>query len=530
MDELNPSGGGSGKGRKILIGLLALLLVGSIGIYVSGVSLKSLLFGISSQEGEKVGVVKAVTGQLKRQPKDSLEFLDAKMTADLFNEDTVMTGPDDHATIELFDGSVLELDPGSLIRLSFESAQGVGGIERRVLVDIVAGNVKGDMSRPKLVVRRGGQPVPRPSPRPVGATPAPVATPTAPPVSPAPSSVPTAEPSPEPAPSLVPSPEPSPTPEPSPSPTPAGLKSSDLRITSPSKGQVFTLTATQKPPLKQSLVFESPGIPDASVMMVLKNSSGKEILRKTVTATRGRGGLLATFERPGAYSVELRNPDGSRIGRGISAAFAVASEYSGIETQTPLVGGEPIDSNKFTGKRLKDFDVQLRWKAIEGIAKYRVVVMGKGSARAVDEVVSGTSYSMPKEKISTDALTYQIRADFPGGYSAVSKRESFLFNFLSPALTLPKDGEAVSLADPEIVKQKGVFFSWQRTTFTQTYEFEIAFDAQFTNVMKHVSVRAQDNFLVFRNLKPRDYWWRVRAASGELKSAPGKPFKMTVTP
>ena len=161
MDENNPSEDRSGIGRKILIGFLTVLLLGSVGLYVSGVSLKSLLFGISSQDGEKVGVVKAVTGQLKRQPKDSLEFLEAKATNDLFNEDTIMTGPEDHATIELFDGSVLELDPGSLVRLSFENAQGVGGIERRVLVDIVAGNVKGDTSRPKLVVRRVGQTVPQ---------------------------------------------------------------------------------------------------------------------------------------------------------------------------------------------------------------------------------------------------------------------------------------------------------------------------------------------------------------------------------
>jgi len=48
--------------------------------------------------------------------------------------------------------------------------------------------------------------------------------------------------------------------------------------------------------------------------------------------------------------------------------------------------------------------------------------------------------------------------------------------------------------------------------------------------MKRVNVKQQDNFLVFRNLKARDYWWRVRAMTGDLKSPPGAAFKITVTP
>jgi hypothetical protein len=48
--------------------------------------------------------------------------------------------------------------------------------------------------------------------------------------------------------------------------------------------------------------------------------------------------------------------------------------------------------------------------------------------------------------------------------------------------------------------------------------------------MKTVTVKATDNFLIYRHLKPRDYWWRVRAVAGDVKSPPGAPFKITVTP
>ncbi len=514
MDDQNSVDGGSSRGKLIGIIALVILLLGTVGVYLTGGSLKSLLFGLTSQEGDKVGVVKAVTGQLKRQPKDSLEFLDAQTNADLFNEDTVMTGPNDRSTIELFDGSTLELEPGSLIRLSFEKEAGVTGIQRKVLVDIVAGNVKGDMSRPKLVVRRGGQVVPKAPPTPVApSTPVPVPSPV-----------------PIPSPSPTPSPTPSVEPSPSPSPTPDGIKTSEIKITQPTPDQIFTIPVNQAPPLKQALIFESPRSPGLEVMMLLRNSDGKEVLRKTVKANGGRGGLLANFEKPGKYQIELLNPDGKRIGRGIRNSFTVQGEYEGIEIEAPLVGGEAVDSNKYTGKRLKDFDVILRWKAVPGVENYRVLVQDRAGKSLVNESVKGTKYAFPKGKVYTDPISYQIHADFPNGYAATSKKENFLFNFNSPAQTLPANGAVVSISDPEVVKQKGILFSWQRTTFTESYEFEVASDAEFKSILKRVPVKQADNFLIFKNLKPADYFWRVRAVTGAMKSPPLAGFKMTVTP
>lgn len=516
MEDYNSVDGEKSKTKTIAIVLLAILLLGAIGIYVSGGSLKSTLFGLTSQGGEKVGIVKAITGQLKRQPKDSLEFLDAKTDSDLFNEDTVMTGPTDRTTIELYDGSVLELDPGSLIRLSFEKEAGVTGIQRQVLVDIVAGNVKGDLSRPKLVVRRGGVAIPKPSPG----------------VKAAPSGIPTNTPTETPSvtPSETPTEAPSPEPSPSPSPTPLSLNQNEIRITQPVNGHTFILKIGQTPPLKEALIFESPSVPNAEVVMRLRNGTGKEVLRRKVTANGGRGGLLANFERPGNYEVELLNGDGNKIGRGIRSKFTVQGEYEGLETEAPLVGGEAIDSNKYTGKRLKDFDVVLRWKPIEGIEKYQVTVMSSDRKMLQDSMVTGLSYAFPKGKVYTNPISYQIRASFPTGYTAVSKKETFVFNFNSPTQTFPVDGQSLSILDPEIVKQKGILFSWQRTTFTESYEFEIAADSEFKNIFKRVPVKQSDNFLIIRNLKPAHYWWRVRAITGTMKSAPISGFKMTVTP
>ena len=512
------------KKKIAVVSLLVILLVGLVGIYVSGGSLKSLIFGGASVEGDKVGVVKAVTGQLKRQPKDSLEFLEAKTNMELFNEDTVMTGPEDRATVELFDGSVLELDPGSLIRLAFENAEGITGIQRRVLVDIVAGNIKGDMTKPKLVVRRAGKitnNAPLLPPR-IDETPAALPTSAPSEVAPAPSSEPS------PPPSL--SPEPSPSPSASPSPT--GLKASDIRITQPAKpGSSFSLPARQTPPLKQPLVYEAPSLPEGTELTVaLFNSENKELLRKTVKTAGGRGGILANFERPGSYRVEVMNADGTPIGEGVSSTFKVLPEFNGIETETPLVGGEAVGSNEFSGKRLEAFGITLRWKPVDGAKAYRVQITDSTGKKAVDKSVSGTRYLIPKGALSSTNFTYQIRAEFENGYRAVSKMEKFAFKFNPPTLALPKNNATVSLQDPEVVKQKGVLFSWQRTTFTENYEFEIAVDPQFQRVFKKMTLKEQDNFMVFRNLRPATYWWRVTSVASEMKSSPSAGFKMTVTP
>jgi hypothetical protein len=135
-----------------------------------------------------------------------------------------------------------------------------------------------------------------------------------------------------------------------------------------------------------------------------------------------------------------------------------------------------------------------------------------------------------KGKLPTDELTYQVKASLPSGYTAISRKGNFLFNFVSPPQTLPLSGSSVSLTDPEVVKQKGVLFSWQRTTFTHGYEFEIATDEAFTKIRKRAAVKPRDNFIVFRNLKAGNYWWRIRAVNGTLRSPPTPGFKITVTP
>jgi hypothetical protein len=538
--------GSGSKGKKLLIGALLLFLIGSLAIYVSGVSLKSLVFRSSSQaEGAEVGLVKKVEGHLKRQPKDSLEFLDAQESASLFNEDTLMTGPSDRALVELFDGTQLELDPGSLIRLSFDTQSQGEGIERKVLVDIVAGSVKGNEIKPRVIVRRAGRAVapadiapstlssvPRSEPEVVN----PAAVQEVPPAMEAPA----AEPESSEAPSTEETPLPQETPqesvdaaneapveEPAEAPT---LSAKSIRIIQPKPGQVFSLTPGLVPPLKQALIFETPTIPDAQVIMLVRNSEGKEVLRRTVSAHSGRGGLLANFARPGRYSLEILNPDGSAIGEGLRARFSVAAEYVGIEAESPLVGGEAVDSNQFTGKPLSQFDVVLRWRPVDGADQYRIVVKRQNGTVLADETVKGASYAFPKGRIHTEPLTYEVRAAFPSGYAAVSKPETFLFNFNSPAQTLPVDGASVSLSSEEVKLQKGVLFSWQRTTFTEAYDFEIAADAGFERVLKRVRLGKKDNFLIFKNLRPSDYWWRVRAVNGNLRSPPRAGVKLTVTP
>lgn len=491
---------------KWILILLALLLVGGGAyLYTTQTSLRQLFSGVSGNTGESVGKVEFVDGQLKRQPSEALEFINAPVGSSVYNEDTVITGEMDSAKIRLFDGTLIELGPGSLVRLAFESSLSLAGIQRKVLVDVVSGSIKAPQNNTntKVIVRNRNPAPAQPTP-PTETTPETIPPPVA-------------------TPSVAAEPSPEPTPEPTPLPLMNGL-----RFTSPRKGSTLALSSGQQPPLRTSISFVSPEVPDAQVLLVIEDSQKREVLRQPVTASGGQGTVTAQFDRPGTYSVMLLHPTGEPIRDGVQSDFKISPDYRAIEVRTPLIAGEEIDSNVFRGKRLKDFDVTLRWKDVEGATQYRVKVTNASGTQLLNQTTTEAKFDFPKSKVYSEPIFYQILSPMPSGFVAASARQEFLFNFLSPQLTLPKSGSTVSVAKAFTGKRSGVLFTWQRTSFTLSYDFEIAADPGFNQILKKVNLK--ENFVVFRNLKPGAYYWRVRSLSSSRKSPPGAAFKLNVTP
>jgi hypothetical protein len=110
------------------------------------------------------------------------------------------------------------------------------------------------------------------------------------------------------------------------------------------------------------------------------------------------------------------------------------------------------------------------------------------------------------------------------GFSARSPEGKFLFSFLSPRLTLPKPGAVVELKS---IGPKGLLFTWQKTSFTQRYDFQISRESEFQTPLKNLQVR--ENFLVVQGLKQGTYFWRVIAiGEGGVKSTPGVPARLEI--
>ena len=486
--------------QKVIIGSVILLLVAMIGLYFSGFSFRKFFLGDSAENGEKIATVLNIQGAFKRQPKDSLEFLGVDEKEDLYNEDTVMTGSEDSARIELIDGSILELDPGSLVRLSFDTSLNLGGVDRRVLVEVVSGNVKSQLKRDdSIVIQRVEKLDRKPRPAPT-TTPEPVSTPT---------------------------PPPSPTPIPTPTPSYAPLKSPPQFI-APKMGETLKVSVGARPPVKAAMVFESPETPNGEFLLSLKSKSGIEVFRDTVKLQNGRAEIEHEFESPGQYIAEVSHPDGSPVSEsGIKHPFRIGAEFTGIEVEPPLVSGKQIDNNKLSGKRIKNFDAVLRWKGYRGVSKYQIELKDPTDQVILTKWVEGEEFKLPPSINAGKPFSYKIKARLKGGYIVTSEKTAFGFNYLSPELTLPKNNFKVSAAQVSNSKRSGVLFTWQRTNFTDRYEFEIAPNRDF---IQPKNVLIKENFLIYRNLKPGTYYWRVRSVSGAMRSKPGQVYSIVVTP
>lgn len=555
------------KSWEVLLVVLSLLLLsGSAFVYLNHIPLRKYLFGIndgSSASGQQVGELSTSQGTVRRQTKTNAQFDLLNQKMELFLDDTVMTGPDSTARILLDDGGTLELSPNSMVRLNFDSKFSLTGVSRVPVIEILSGTVQAQAASQDIVVQKKNEPSrivkatttvappPRPklavrptpqatvaqqAPRPVITPRALPALPVVPPSVPAVPAVPAVTPS-VPAVSaplavLTPSPSPSPLAQISatPSVTPSAVPDASFELVQlqPRNGAKLTLpTGTRILELKQELKWKV--VPDQPVQVIVTGKS--QILKETVTAVEGLAGVSATLKAPGSYQWELLKPDGSAWpgDRKYQNSFTVSPDFQGIEILPPLVGGEAVISNQFEGRHLNDFDVMLRWKPYKNVKSYSIRISNSARKLLIEKNVDGEQYSFNKKRVYLEELYYVVTAKLKEGFVVHSKEEKFFFNFKSPRPTYPFSQATVSAsAKAKGQQQAGVLFTWQKTNFTESYEFEIASDADFTSdIIRKVTPA---NFIVMKDLKPGRYFWRVFSVSNGLKSPAGTGFQITVTP
>jgi hypothetical protein len=463
-----------------------LLFAGSFYLYVTDYPLRRLLFNIDDEgHGHPVGRVSLLQGGLRRQFSGEAEFKGIDRDESLYDEDTLVTGPDSTATLVLDDGSTIELAPNTMVRLHFLTRLTLGGISRAASVDVVAGDIKNKGSDDtRLVVHKAARPI-------VVAKVIPVPKPPPPPIDPE---------------QLI------------------AVKKVDL--IAPRQGTQLALD-------KGTQVLEKPVSftwhvtpPNRAVEVTLFKLASRapgaprtEVFRQVVADKDGQGTVDWKLSSPGYYEWQLRDSKGKPIpgARRSSALFWLDPDFEGIDPLEPLVGGEALSSSKLNGRQLKNFDITLRWKPFPGADKYRIAIRTRPTdpRPVLEKTVAQPQYLFNKNKVYNGEIYYQIQSSLRSGFVAHSPVKPFVFSFLAPVPVTPLNHARIS-ADELANEGDSVLITWQKTNFTDYYDLEIAKDPDFKAMA--VKERLKENFYVFRSPPPARYYWRVRSSTQQVIS------------
>ncbi|OFZ53628.1 MAG: hypothetical protein A2428_15115 [Bdellovibrionales bacterium RIFOXYC1_FULL_54_43] len=518
--------------EKALVAFSTVLFCLSATVYATNFPLWKYFYGYDTEtEREKIGRLSTKQGTVRREILGEAEFKFIDLEAALYDQDTIVTGSGSVAHLELDEGNTIELGANAMVRLAFESQLSFGRIARTPRIDVVAGAVVGRAKKKPMIIRSGQKtieiakdatrvleplppPIPSPVPRPLP--------------SPSPSASPS--PLPLPSPSASPSPLPLPSSSASPSPVPPAFSLRRLEVISPLPGASFGVkkwSPTQEVPVRFEWKVDPP---DVSLLLAIRAAGrGKSLHEEVVPARRGKASFVWIARKPGNFEWELLTSKRERLTFGEKKAeFVIPPEFEGIQILSPLIAGESTASNLIKDRVLKkSLEITLRWQPLPGIREYRIEIAKTtgGKPDLVDET-ENPSFTLVREKIiNSGRIFYRVSAELENGFIAVSETNPFIFDFLPPILTLPKDDARVAPA-AEAPGGGNILLTWQHTNFTDSYELEIAKDENFDQI--HEKITRKQNFLSLKRPPAGQYWWRVRSLSKNLSSAPSAAFRFTI--
>jgi len=524
----------------LIVALAVAVFMVSLFFYASGTSLRTY-FGVFDEDATEKPIAKIETkqGSLKRELSGEVDFKLIETGTPIYNQDTLVTGPDGTAKMKLDDGSIIEIASSTMIKMSFESTIALGGISRSASIHVVTGSVTGSAKTKNIVIHTSrGEDIKLEKDAAPKTIQAPEIKPEVP-AKPVDKSAILETPvliSPEPiiTPSSAPSVAPTPTATIAPIPV---LQAQPL---SPPGDVALELPSgtTGKPSIAVPFSWElKSNVPTRFKLWYLGESKTvrEKVYDESVAspaATQGQGdkrGITKTIDRTGYYEWTIENESVYSFNGTFfrSSQFSVSPAFSGVMLMDPLIAGQAVKDNHWTGKADKNFNIRLRWNAYNGASKYRVWVATTPNASdpLIEKTVSGTDFVLDQDTVFQGQFYYQVSAVMPNGSLVASKTLLFNFNFLSPTLVLPKD-QAVLHAKDLAQKDGGVLITWQKTTFTNDYELEIALDPDFNK--KYTSMRSAENFYIFTAPPDGEYWWRVRSYSRKFKSNFSKPYKFII--
>ncbi len=504
-----------------LLVLFAGIFSASLYVYVTDFPLiRKYVFGMQdSGSAVEVGVLTTSSGRIRRQKASQSEFQNIDQGAVLFNQDTIVTGPEVKAVITLKEGGRIELGPSTMVKLAFDAGLSLGGITRQANVQLVAGAVSGEAQGQKIVVTTStgkktsfGESKSTPIVEEAPAVPTKIDLPV--------SAVPLAMGGGNTSIPAVPIAAPAP---PQPPPTVAKALPVGVSDLMPSAGEVLALAPKAPLPEREIKLAWKTSTPTARLKLRLSlieaDGDKDEVLEQEVSAQGGVAQATALLKRPGDYEIELYDPEVKETVR--RSRFRLRPDFEGIDTLPPLVAGSEIQDNRIKDKLIKDFGgVTLRWKPYAAAKQYTVKIYREPQALKplLERVVDEPQYTFNKNKVYNGRIYYRIFASLKSGFVASSKTDSFQFVFLPPQLVLPANGASVSSKPASTGTPASVLFTWQKTHFTEFYQLEVATDEGFGRTI--LTKKLRENFLAIPTPEVGTYFWRVRSLSQGAASQP----------
>ena len=522
------------KLELVLMSFSALLFFSAFWAYLTQYPLRNFIFGLKNElVHTEVGKLLKKTGTVRREILGDSEFRTANLNSPLFDDDIIVTDNDSTATLQLNDGSSVELGPNTMLKLTIEDKFTLGGISRVQNVQVVSGKVKSKTKNKGLVVVKSPKKVAplekeeiesitvgetenvtevetKPVPKAVAkAEPKPVATPTL--VAQAPSVVKS-------APSPVPLPSVSPTPSapPSPLPSPIVVPTTNVSFQPKKKSAVALAPGSQLP--QKEVTFQWKGIPpETKLEFILKNlTRNKTVAKDYFTASQKQ--TVRTIDEPGNYEWKLSVDDKTAHPQVIvNSKFKVDPQFEGIKASEPLVNGEKVDEKTNNDKLFKNFDVSLKWTPYPKVDTYTVKLFRNKTDEVpiLEKKVKGTELSLDKKDANMGKLYFRVYANLAKGFVVTSDLKDFYFKYLPPNLIYPINRAVFS---KKSLKEgdDAVLLTWKSPNFTEGYEVEVATDEKFKSVV--IRKKIQDNFLIMKSPRANAYYWRVRSYVGKTFS------------
>lgn len=459
------------------------LMAAVVGLYATNVSFRHYFFKTADSElfSMPIGKAVAVQGSVQRERAMDTEFNTLANKDTLYPNDTIMTGKESGTILEFEDGSKIEMSANSLVKLAFDFDFSLAALIPKRFAAVVR-VPKAAPVKVKAVTKAG-----------------------------APVKVYAKE---EKAPVTVAPPPPAPV------PTVAPLALSEF---APQPAAKIDFTAEELRNGRKAVLLSARANrkADALTAHLFDAKTGAEIIAAPMVTAD------ATVENPYyAASVELKSAGEHNWevheGGNTPEKKVLAKNWFVVNPVVPAIQPLPTPSLDNRMKALigkKAFaGFTLQWKPFLDKAPYRVTVFDAKTRKPETSLEIDSEKAVYGKGVPRfSRMYYVVEQNAGNGFTAVSREEGFGLDFLSPLPTVPARNAAIPLSSLTGSPKK-IFFTWTKTAFTQTYDFELSSDPKFGKPDIRVE-KIKDNFLIVTSPKVGSYQWRVRARGQDVMSA-----------